>query len=960
MSDTETNKKRRIRGGIPAQSPWAPSPFPAQSILRCRMYSASASEEGPAFSLESVAMACKAVQFILEDLELLCEQGSTSSETIVSFGEDTKSIGDFLRRVQETSTDDDAGVFYRPRADRDLAMDIVPDIDKVLLHVDTVIRDIFFHAPNPSKLPDATVHNLVERIRSVEIYSHRDDAIPGLTNPQEEENLSGVDGNSIIDRQIVIGFKDEARELQDKLTRGRSRRQVISLVGMPGIGKTTLARRLYADRSVVSHFHTRAWANASQKRNLLHSILCCILDRKDPIFRASDEDMGQKLYQCLKGRRYLIVIDDVWSIKVWNELEIYFPEDYNFSRILMTSRIKNAVRVRKNSFIHCLRARSEVESRELFYNKLFGNNSCPEELMEIANQIVAKCKGLPLAIVVIAGILVREKNNENYWRQVRENMGSFISSSLNEFMDTLELSYKHLPSNLKSCFLYLRSFPEDSDIPVRRLLHSWIAEGFIQETEGKKLEDVAEDYLMDLVNRSLVTVAKERSDGGIKSCIIHDMLRELCLRKSSEEKFVLPKCNCGPNATAFDDDSRLLMYQGLFAHFSHCQYFHTYNFHRISEKDVFNDQTLKAYRYLNKLDLRHIMLDNFPDRISELLHLRYLALWIESLSVLHPTLFKLWNLETCILDGEAGGKVILPCAFFKMQKLRHLKISWELHLQDPCECSTEGHSGSQQHETVSMETLEDHDRPSNSRNSVTKIDASLPWRLDGIQNLQSLSQICPAGFLDNVLERTPNLRKLGLHMTFSEDNDNFSFPDLSYLNHLEALKFEYKTLGMVTWSFPLPHMFPPSLKKLTLTGSHLNWKEMSILELLPSLEVLKIKDNFFNGSQWETTDHGFPCLKFLKLSHMDLEEWISSSSHFPSLQKLVLNGCLKLKEIPCEIGEIPSLETIQVYQSSESTMESARQIQESSIDWGNSDMKVFIFHHFEEYYYSPPVGDVER
>nr|XP_027099106.1 putative late blight resistance protein homolog R1A-3 [Coffea arabica] len=915
------------------------------------------------FSFDSVAKACKAVQFILEDLELLCDRGSISNETNVSFGEDIKLIGRYLRSVQEASTDGHAPFLFPPPEDRDLAMDIVPAIDKVLLKVDGMIRDASFHLCIPLFLPVHIVRNLVERIRSVEVHGHRDDTFLGLTNSQEEENLSGIDGNSIIDSEIVIGFEDEARELQDKLTRGPQRRQVISIVGMPGIGKTTLARRLYNDLSVVYHFHTRAWVSASQvfqMRNLLCRILRCILSRKDPIFRMSDEDMGQKLYKCLKGHRYLIVIDDVWDIKVWNELKIYFPEDKNFSRILMTSRIKKAVRVKENSFIHCLRARNEKESWDLFNCKLFGDSSCPEELVEIANRIVAKCNGLPLAIVVIAGILVREKNNEKYWRKVHENMGSIISSSSKEFMDTLELSYKHLPSELKSCFLYLGSLPEISDIFVTRLFQSWIAEGFIQETEGKRLEDVAEDYLMDLVNRSLVTVAKKRSDGGIKSCNMHDVLRELCLKKTNEKKFVLPKCECGLNAAPFSDYERFLMYQGHFPHFSHCQYFHTYKSHYVSEDAVFNRDTLAVYRYLNTLDLRHIILDHFPDRIlNDLLHLRDLALHLRRLEALPSTLFKLWNLETCILDGERGGKVILPCAIFKMEKLRHLKVSGELHLKDPRKCSTGGRSAirlqcfqtklSQQHLITGMGIMEDRDRPSSSRNSLMEIAASLPWRQDGIlENLQSLSQLCPAGFINRVLERTPNLRKLGLHMTFSKGNDNFSFPDLSHLNHLEALKFKYQTLGMVAWSFPHPHMFPPSLKKLTLIGSHVNWNELSILELLPSLEVLKIKDNFFNGPQWETSDHGFPCLKFLKLSHTDLREWISSSSHFPNLQKLVLNGCLELKEIPYEIGEIPTLQTIKVYRSSESTMESARQIHESNIDIGNYDLKVFIFHHFED------------
>ncbi|KAL3510346.1 hypothetical protein ACH5RR_029747 [Cinchona calisaya] len=148
---------------------------------------------------------------------------------------------------------------------------------------------------------------------------------------------------------------------------------------------------------------------------------------------------------------------------------------------------------------------------------------------------------------------------------------------------------------------------------------------------------------------------------------------------------------------------------------------------------------------------------------------------------------------------------------------------------------------------------------------------------------------------------------------------------------------------------PRPKMFPPSLKKMTVIGSHVNWKEMSIIGSLPNLEVLKIKDNFFSGPLWKTNDEGFRCLKFLKLSHMDLRTWISSSSHFPRLEWLVINGCLDLEVIPSEMGDISTLLKIEVYRSSDSAVESARQIQDSQRDLGNDDFKAFIYQHFQKF-----------
>ncbi|KAL3510351.1 hypothetical protein ACH5RR_029752 [Cinchona calisaya] len=153
---------------------------------------------------------------------------------------------------------------------------------------------------------------------------------------------------------------------------------------------------------------------------------------------------------------------------------------------------------------------------------------------------------------------------------------------------------------------------------------------------------------------------------------------------------------------------------------------------------------------------------------------------------------------------------------------------------------------------------------------------------------------------------------------------------------------------MVPVSIPHPDKFPPSLKKLTLIGSHVSWQEMSIIGSLPKLEVLKIKDNFFSGPRWETCEGGFLHLKFLKLSHLDLQEWIATADDFPSLERLVLNGCFDLAEIPSAIGDICTLQAIEVYRSSKSPVDSARQIEESQRSWGNDELKLFIYPHFQE------------
>ncbi|KAL7163299.1 hypothetical protein ACSBR2_039403 [Camellia fascicularis] len=346
------------------------------------------------------------------------------------------------------------------------------------------------------------------------------------------------------DEEITVGFDDEVLTIKELLAGGKKQLQMISIVGMPGLGKTTLARKLYNDPYITHYFHIRAWTYASQlptKTDMLLDILRSLNVRTDDDKdkNLTNEKLGKKLYKQLKGKRYLIVIDDLWDIGAWVHLKMYFPNDNNGSRVMFTSRLKEmAMHASPDCHPHCLRFLTEEESWELLRWKVFQNESCPPELIEIGKQIMKKCEGLPLAIVVIAGLLARTIKTQESWKQVAQSVSSYIVSDPNQYLDTLALSYNHLPRHLKPCFLYLGAFPEDQEISVQRLIWLWIAEGFIQKIEQKSLEEVAEGYLMDLIQRSLVIVAQKKFDGQIKACRMHDLLRDLCLKKAREINFL--------------------------------------------------------------------------------------------------------------------------------------------------------------------------------------------------------------------------------------------------------------------------------------------------------------------------------------------------------------------------------------------------------------------------------------
>ncbi|XP_028061854.1 putative disease resistance RPP13-like protein 3 [Camellia sinensis] len=346
----------------------------------------------------------------------------------------------------------------------------------------------------------------------------------------------------MVEAEITVGFDTEVLAIKEQLAGGKEQLEFVSIVGMPGLGKTTLAKKLYNDPYITYHFHIRAWTYVSQVPrktemllNILHSLNVLSGEDND----MSNEKLGEMLYRNLKGKRYLIVIDDICDIGAWVDLKMYLPNDKNESRVLFSSRLKVVVmHASPDSHIHSLRFLTEEESWELFQWKVFQNESFPLQLVEIGKQIMKKYEGLPLAIIVIAGLLEKNKKTEEWWKHVAQGVSSFIVSDPNQHLDTRALSYNHLPCHLKPCFLYLGAFPEDQEISVQKLIWLWVARGFIQNIGERSLEEVAEDYLMDLIQRSLVIVTRKRFDGRIKACRMHDLLRDLCLKKAREINFL--------------------------------------------------------------------------------------------------------------------------------------------------------------------------------------------------------------------------------------------------------------------------------------------------------------------------------------------------------------------------------------------------------------------------------------
>ncbi|KAG5611267.1 hypothetical protein H5410_022548 [Solanum commersonii] len=292
---------------------------------------------------------------------------------------------------------------------------------------------------------------------------------------------------------------------------------------MPGLGKSTLANKVYRNTLVASYFNVHTWCTISQKFNkskVLQVILQQVAGSEGE--KESNEggkvvDLAEKLRKELYDKRYVIVLDDVWDIATVEMLITCFPRVERGNRIILTSRS------------------SKVDQ-----------GSCPAELSKVGHQIVEKCQGLPLAAVLIAVAIIRGKKKEkDLWLKIPHNMDSLISANNNlQMTKVMQLSYDYLPYHLKPLLLYFGRFQKNKQTPVSKLMQLWIAEGSVDHYIPSKssLEEITQSYLDALISSSLVMVDRSVSKSShpfsvsIKACYVHDVVYDFCSVKAKKEK----------------------------------------------------------------------------------------------------------------------------------------------------------------------------------------------------------------------------------------------------------------------------------------------------------------------------------------------------------------------------------------------------------------------------------------
>ncbi|XP_071676635.1 disease resistance protein Pik-2-like [Lolium perenne] len=348
--------------------------------------------------------------------------------------------------------------------------------------------------------------------------------------------LIGTDEKSqdIIKERLMVADDESNKQMK-----------IVSIVGFGGLGKTALANVVY--KKLRENFDCGAFVSVSHNPIMVKIFkdLLSQLGNKNCDNINDEGRLIMEIRELLEIKRYIIVIDDIWDIRVWERIKRALIENEYGSIIITTTRILDVAKQVGGDYK--LRPLSSVDSRRLFNQRIFGvEERCPpsQRALDISEKILRKCGGVPLAIITIASMLASKKEEEcthQYWSRVYESMGSGLENSsdaLKDMRKILSVSYYDLPPHLKTCLLYLSSYPEDYEIEINELIWRWVGEGFIRDEQGKSLYEVGEDYFHELINKSLIQPHHIDVGNKAKSCRIHDMVLDLITFLSNEENFL--------------------------------------------------------------------------------------------------------------------------------------------------------------------------------------------------------------------------------------------------------------------------------------------------------------------------------------------------------------------------------------------------------------------------------------
>jgi NB-ARC domain/Rx N-terminal domain len=703
------------------------------------------------------------------------------------------------------------------------------------------------------------------------------------------------------DEDEVVGFDEEIMEIiKELLDLTYKPLKVISLVGMGGIGKTTLAKKVFNHSDVRQHFDIVTSVIVSKQYNALNlqkEILKAAIQIKKEdlekmdeteerekrkkleetlkdLEKMDEEEVRKRLEDSLKERRYLIMIDDIWTIKSWDEIIPHnFPHMNNGSRIMLTTRNLGVAKCQNfRYFIHKLKLLDDEKSWELLKKKAFPpylmvSDPIRNDLESLRTQLVEKCRGLPLALIVLGGYLSKHLDYQIWCRMAEAIDWNEAGNEIN-ISEILALSYHDLSDNLKPAFLYITTFPEDFIIESSDLIYLWIAEGFISPSQKYQLETTGQKYLEELDERCLIRVVERcRAQGSISRLMMHDVLHDWGMERAKEGGF-FDVINDPFQCTTSNSHISLRTLLGF----------------ELPNKNI-------SFHDLNSLRAIHIirsegLTNKFIKIIKIMIFLRHICLRECGRIYFPSSIGELNNLQT--LHCQHSSIMSLPSSLWEISTLRHVYL-------DEIRCLWNGpKKGSGKN--LQTFVITDYFRGNLS-------EKTMGWMYTGMDGVVA------------AVEEMKQIVQLKLNSLFHQLPTNL-LSKISGLHCLKVLELQKQITGLTSIS-----AFPQNILKLVLRCDDLVEDPMPVLEKLSKLVELHLRNGMLlkrnmqiNGmllKSMHCSVNGFPRLKYLTLSFFaHLEDWEVEVGAMPSLCELTLEDCFVLKKFPESLMEHDQLKKV--------------------------------------------------
>ncbi|KAJ6956939.1 putative disease resistance protein RGA3 [Populus alba] len=772
------------------------------------------------------------------------------------------------------------------------------------------------------------------------------------------------------DHRKTVSFIDVAEVKGRETDKGRVKKMLlsessqgpalrtISLVGMGGIGKTTLAQLVYNDHEVENHFDKRIWVCVSDpfdETKIAKAILEALKGSASDLIEL--QALLENIQPLITGKKFLLVLDDVWnedSIK-WEQLRNSLKCGcLPGSSILVTTRKRNVANCMGSSSstdILELGLLSTDECWSLFSHLAFFDENSGERgnLEDIGRKIAAKCKGLPLAVKCL-GSLLRFKSRIEDWESVLNSHVWEIKEAESNLLAPLWLSYHDLPSEMRPCFLYCAVFPKDFTFERDTLIKLWMAQGFLRETRNKEMELMGRECFEALAARSFFQdFEKDEDDGSIYACKMHDMVHDFAQNLTKNECFNVDID--GPTESKIDSFSRDARHSMVVFRNDETNQLpatiHSFkklrslivDGHHFSLMNAALPNLITNLSCLKTLKLSRCGIEEVPSNIGKLIHLRHVDLSWNKIKELPEEMCELYNMLT--LDVSRCKKLErLPDNIGRLVKLRHLSV---LNLQFVKMRGVEGLS--------SLRELDDfHVSGSDKESNIGDLR-----NLNYLQGSLTISWLGDVKNPDEVKKAELKSKKhlTGLGLWFGSRTNREKINDDEVLEALEPPPNIYSLTIRYYQGVILLRVFPGWINRLRVVTL---WEWIKIENLpplgkLPSLEELSLYgmgcvgrvgreflglgvDNdlsigeMTSSSSSSNTIIVFPKLK--SLSFFDMEKWeeweggeggnkdktnISISTIMLSLRSLKIIDCPKVKALPDYVLQSTTLEKLVILHS---------------------------------------------